>query len=127
MVYFVREAVCKGLITRSQLNGGFVCQTEMSSSSHLRALSLFPPLIPTKYNKYSCGQILYAFLLRPDTLPRSYITWLVITSFVITIHSTGLGSAKLPKSRKNVSELTTTLCAMAFSISQTWTKLFFGQ
>ena len=25
----------------------------------------------------SCGQILYAFLLRPDTLPRSYTTWYV--------------------------------------------------
>jgi len=25
---------------------------------------------------FACAQILYAFLLRPDTLPRSYITWI---------------------------------------------------
>lgn len=25
----------------------------------------------------ACGQIMYAFLLRPETIPRGYVTWSV--------------------------------------------------
>ena len=101
IMWLVREAVCKGLITRSQLNEGFMYRMEMSSSSHLRALSPFySVLFPTEYNKYSCGQILYAFLLRPDTLPRSYTTWytslLKAEGLILTFGRIGQ-AAKVPK------------------------------
>ncbi|KZS87541.1 hypothetical protein SISNIDRAFT_491000 [Sistotremastrum niveocremeum HHB9708] len=30
-----------------------------------------------------CGQILYAFLLRPDTIPRSYVSWIQAASMTV--------------------------------------------
>lgn len=51
---------------------------------------------------YSCGQIMYAFLLRPDTMPKEYVSWYVVimvyTSKGLTLTPLRIGQAsKVPK------------------------------
>lgn len=45
------------------------------STSILCRVWTFSYTIHPAHTTCSCGQILYAFLLRPDTLPRSYSSW----------------------------------------------------
>ncbi|THH14186.1 hypothetical protein EW146_g6121 [Bondarzewia mesenterica] len=74
--------------------GGFAIMFEKRSRRTVIAQQLFVRGLQGSYNATSqryrfrvpyggvlvfslaCGQILYGFLLRPDTLPRSYVTWI---------------------------------------------------
>jgi hypothetical protein len=79
IMWLVREAVCKGLITRSQLNEGFMYRMEMSSSSHLRASSPFPlfyfqlntmnTVVDKSFMHFSLDQIHYLGHIQPGIHP----------------------------------------------------------
>ncbi|KAJ7691575.1 hypothetical protein B0H17DRAFT_934866 [Mycena rosella] len=76
------------------ISGGLAILWEKRSRRSVIAQQFFVRGLQGTYNTYSerwgisipygavivfslsCGQIMYAFFLRPDTLPRSYVTWI---------------------------------------------------
>ncbi|TFY76234.1 hypothetical protein EWM64_g7778 [Hericium alpestre] len=81
-------------IVAGSVAGGLAILFEKKSRRTTIAQQLFVRGLQGSYNAFSvkhgfhiphgdvivfslmCGQILYGFLLRPDTLPRSYVTWI---------------------------------------------------
>ena len=68
----------KGRIMRFRRSMGYICPMEKWLSS-LYGTHIVPFIQfgrdPDQIFCYSCAQIMYAFLMTPDTLPRSYVSW----------------------------------------------------
>lgn len=104
VIHTPSTVVCKDLGTHSRLNAVSRSRMEMCLFLHCCRCSI-QPRCNFLSTPYSSGQILYAFLLRPDTLPRSYSTW--YSNHFPSIYHTDVisqGLGKQPRCRCNVSQ-----------------------